>query len=74
MQCLPLQGMVVTKKTYLELLLHENDLFTRVNIGLFCSTPAVAVSRAVPHKIAMEMLFTGQPIFAKGIFKHSFTV
>ncbi|XP_046839215.1 enoyl-CoA hydratase domain-containing protein 3, mitochondrial-like isoform X2 [Xenia sp. Carnegie-2017] len=41
-----------------------------VNIGLFCSTPAVAVSRAVPHKIAMEMLFTGQPIFAKDALQY----
>lgn len=33
-----------------------------VNIGLFCSTPMVALSRAVPRKFAMEMLLTGQPI------------
>jgi enoyl-CoA hydratase/carnithine racemase len=30
-----------------------------VNIGLFCSTPMVALSRAVPRKVAMEMLLTG---------------
>ncbi|KAJ55808.1 enoyl-CoA hydratase [Actibacterium mucosum KCTC 23349] len=30
-----------------------------VNIGLFCSTPMVALSRAVPRKAAMEMLLTG---------------
>lgn len=30
-----------------------------VNIGLFCSTPMVALSRAVPRKHAMEMLLTG---------------
>ena len=35
-----------------------------VKIGLFCSTPAVAVSRAVPQKKAMEMLLTGEPISA----------
>lgn len=35
-----------------------------VNIGLFCSTPAVALSRAVPAKLAMEMLLTGDPIDA----------
>jgi enoyl-CoA hydratase/carnithine racemase len=35
-----------------------------VNIGLFCSTPMVALSRAVPHKHAMEMLLTGEPIGA----------
>ena len=35
-----------------------------VNIGLFCTTPAVALGRAVPMKRAMEMLLTGQPISA----------
>ena len=31
-----------------------------VNIGLFCSTPMVALSRAVGRKEAMEMLLTGR--------------
>jgi enoyl-CoA hydratase/carnithine racemase len=35
-----------------------------VNLGLFCSTPSVAVSRNVPRKIAAEMLFTGDFIDA----------
>jgi enoyl-CoA hydratase/carnithine racemase len=35
-----------------------------VNIGLFCSTPMVALSRAVGRKAAMEMLLTGDPISA----------
>ncbi|MFH5925014.1 enoyl-CoA hydratase [Roseomonas xinghualingensis] len=35
-----------------------------VEIGLFCSTPAVALSRAVPRKAAMEMLLTAEPIDA----------
>jgi enoyl-CoA hydratase/carnithine racemase len=35
-----------------------------VNIGLFCSTPMVPVSRAVGRKRAMEMLLTGEPIDA----------
>ncbi|CAH2604723.1 Enoyl-CoA hydratase [Rhodovastum atsumiense] len=35
-----------------------------VNIGLFCSTPMVALSRAVGRKAAMEMLLTGEPIDA----------
>jgi len=35
-----------------------------VNIGLFCSTPMVALSRAVPRKVAMEMLLTGELIGA----------
>jgi enoyl-CoA hydratase/carnithine racemase len=33
-----------------------------VNIGLFCSTPMVALSRAVPAKAAMEMLLTGDMV------------
>ena len=35
-----------------------------VNIGAFCSTPAVALGRAVGRKHAMEMLLTGAPITA----------
>jgi enoyl-CoA hydratase/carnithine racemase len=35
-----------------------------VNIGLFCSTPMVALSRAVGRKAAMEMLLTGELISA----------
>ncbi|MBI5165135.1 MAG: enoyl-CoA hydratase [Magnetospirillum sp.] len=35
-----------------------------VNIGLFCSTPMVALSRVVSPKRAMEMLLTGHPIDA----------
>jgi enoyl-CoA hydratase/carnithine racemase len=35
-----------------------------VNIGLFCSTPMVALSRAVGRKPAMEMLLTGTAIDA----------
>lgn len=35
-----------------------------VSIGLFCSTPMVALTRAVPAKAAMEMLLTGEPIDA----------
>ena len=33
-----------------------------VHIGLFCSTPMVALSRNVPNKHAMEMLLTGDMI------------
>jgi len=33
-----------------------------VKIGLFCTTPGVAVARAVMTKKALEMLFTGLPI------------
>jgi len=36
-----------------------------VNIGLFCSTPMVAVSRNVSRKKTMKMLLTGDPINAK---------
>ncbi|MEQ8508282.1 MAG: enoyl-CoA hydratase [Rhodospirillaceae bacterium] len=35
-----------------------------VNIGLFCTTPSVAVGRAITRKKAMEMLLTGQPVTA----------
>ena len=31
-----------------------------VNVGLFCSTPMVALTRNVPTKVAFEMLTTGQ--------------
>ncbi|XP_066265363.1 enoyl-CoA hydratase domain-containing protein 3, mitochondrial-like [Branchiostoma lanceolatum] len=41
-----------------------------VKVGLFCSTPAVALGRAVPRKVAMEMLFTGQPITAQDALLH----
>jgi enoyl-CoA hydratase/carnithine racemase len=36
-----------------------------VKIGLFCTTPMVPLVRAVPPKVAMEMLLTGQPITAQ---------
>jgi enoyl-CoA hydratase/carnithine racemase len=36
-----------------------------VNIGLFCSTPMVALSRNVPRKVAMEMLLTGEMVTAE---------
>ncbi|WP_095595254.1 enoyl-CoA hydratase [Actibacterium pelagium] len=36
-----------------------------VNIGLFCSTPMVALSRAVPRKAAMEMLLLGEFVEAE---------
>lgn len=35
-----------------------------INVGLFCSTPMVALSRVVPRKAAMEMLLTGDFIDA----------
>jgi enoyl-CoA hydratase/carnithine racemase len=36
-----------------------------VKIGLFCTTPMVPLVRAVPPKLALEMLLTGQPITAE---------
>jgi enoyl-CoA hydratase/carnithine racemase len=36
-----------------------------VNIGLFCSTPMVALSRNVSRKAAMEMLVTGEMVAAE---------
>jgi len=35
-----------------------------INVGLFCATPAVALSRNVPQKVALEMLLTGEFIDA----------
>jgi enoyl-CoA hydratase/carnithine racemase len=36
-----------------------------VNIGVFCSTPAVGVARNIGRKRAMELLLTGEPIDAQ---------
>ena len=36
-----------------------------VNIGLFCSTPMVALSRSVNRKKSMKILLTGEAISAK---------
>jgi enoyl-CoA hydratase/carnithine racemase len=36
-----------------------------INIGVFCSTPAVGVARNIGRKRAMEMLLTGQPFDAQ---------
>ena len=41
-----------------------------VRIGLFCSTPMVALSRVVPQKLAMRMLLTGDPITADEALAH----
>ncbi len=45
----------------------ENAKFATpgINIGLFCSTPMVALSRNIGRKKAMEMLMTGEPINAE---------
>jgi enoyl-CoA hydratase/carnithine racemase len=40
-----------------------------VNIGLFCSTPMVALSRNVTRKHALEMLLTGEMISADEAFR-----
>ena len=40
-----------------------------VNIGLFCSTPMVALSRAVGRKHAMEMLLTGDMVEAQRAYE-----
>jgi len=46
-----------------------------VNLGLFCATPSVALSRNLPRKAAFEMLVTGKFItadeaLAKGLLNH----
>ncbi len=45
----------------------ENARFgtTGINLGLFCSTPSVAVSRVMGKKRSFELLFTGDMIDAK---------
>ena len=45
----------------------ENSSFATpgVKIGLFCTTPMVALSRAIGRKRALEMLLTGTPIDAR---------
>ena len=45
----------------------KNSIFATpgINIGLFCSTPMVALSRNVNRKETMQMLLTGEPIKAK---------
>lgn len=41
-----------------------------INVGLFCSTPAVALSRNVPAKKAFEMLITGDFVSAEDALQH----
>jgi len=36
-----------------------------INLGLFCSTPSVALSRAIPRKQALDLLLTGRLIGAE---------
>jgi enoyl-CoA hydratase/carnithine racemase len=43
---------------------HASFATPGVDIGLFCLTPMVALSRNVPRKQAMEMLLTGEPMGA----------
>jgi enoyl-CoA hydratase/carnithine racemase len=45
----------------------ENSTFATsgINLGLFCSTPAVGISRAMHPKQAFEMLVTGDFISAQ---------
>jgi enoyl-CoA hydratase/carnithine racemase len=40
-----------------------------VKIGLFCTTPAIPLARAIPAKAAMEMLLTGKPISAQRAYE-----
>ncbi|HVW54820.1 MAG TPA: enoyl-CoA hydratase [Rhizobiaceae bacterium] len=48
---------------------HSRFATPGVNIGLFCSTPMVALSRNVSRKHAMEMLLTGEMIDAQRAFE-----
>ena len=40
-----------------------------VKVGLFCATPMVPLARAVPPKVALEMLLTGGTLTARRAFK-----
>ena len=44
---------------------HARFAASGINLGLFCSTPAVPLSRNLPRKRAAEMLFTGEFIEAQ---------
>ncbi len=48
---------------------HSGFCTPGVDIGLFCSTPMVAVSRAMTRKHAMEMLLTGDVIPASDAYR-----
>jgi enoyl-CoA hydratase/carnithine racemase len=41
-----------------------------INVGLFCATPSVALSRNVGRKAAFEMLVTGEFIDAASALRH----
>ena len=41
-----------------------------IDVGLFCATPSVPLSRNVPQKVAMEMLLTGEFINAQQALEH----
>lgn len=45
--------------------LHFIKSHFRAEVGLFCSTPGIALARAVPTKVAMDMLLTAEPIDAQ---------
>ncbi|MEM7369805.1 MAG: enoyl-CoA hydratase [Bacteroidota bacterium] len=49
---------------------HTRFATSGINFGLFCSTPAVALSRNVGKKKAMEMLLTGEFINAQEAVLH----
>jgi enoyl-CoA hydratase/carnithine racemase len=58
-------GMQLVASCDLAVCTHESTFCTPgVHIGLFCSTPMVAVSRNASRKQAMEMLLTGETIDA----------
>ena len=41
-----------------------------VKFGVFCSSPGVALTRNVNHKLAAKMLFTGEAIDAQAALQH----
>ncbi len=49
---------------------HVQFAVSGIRVGLFCSTPAVALSRNISRKHAMEMLMTGEFIDAQTALNH----
>jgi enoyl-CoA hydratase/carnithine racemase len=49
---------------------HAKFATSGINLGLFCSTPMVALTRNVPRKVAMEMLVTGDFVDAETAARH----
>lgn len=63
--CIQLLTVLNVYCTPLALWFHLTISQFRQKIGLFCSTPGIALVRAVPQKVALDMLLTAEPIDAQ---------